>query len=1422
MKKYTLISAGISVALFATALTVSLVTNSSTNKRVEEGLADLTNQIESLKSETSQKLTGLETQLSETKAALDAAKNNTSSKFEKLEGDVKAEVEALKAADAANLASLQGAVDAVESALETAKKELKDADAANIKTVEDRIALAEKALENVNTALDARVAALETSSVANAEALSALEAELAEIAQTIGGGAAGGAESLSDWVVKFGGEEAVATKAAAVSALNKAYTKLVIEYYELFDYLDVNDLLKTGFDKVGEQLRDGYYQGMVKIALAVAGDNGNLATTITAANEDLDELVEPLRVEWLRNELDNKFNSRVDELINGTSKVVGVNEMNINNVDAVVEAIEAVKLEKKSYEKLTTSEELTNVLNSTILKVEIPYYVALLNHEKNTDTATIKGFENLKDVKMSADKDAKGYVETRVANIAKVVFEKDTIEKSTTREEAKSLFDAKNELVEIELQLATNLHLELDAQAAYYAEAFGDKENGKYYSVNDETGIQYLSDEEIKAAKEAYEATMAQYNWLNGDGRSSAELKKEYIEVIGYELDKDGKEDKTKPIYNPECEFQAVKDAVAQYEELYQLGLLKDTANDIFLADKEELKVKLTNDFAGKLTDAELAAATRMVDVVEMDDVNDYTSIATIKAEQERVYTILDNIYALAKGEAEENVKAKELYTAYDSNKYTTEFSSAELNGIEKELAQLDAAHKFIDSIYSNTMTTADLTAKVTALDAKEIKEVATSREAAFNDVQKKYEIVLEVRTYAQEKVDYVNDVFSSEAFTAKYSESVGNDYGYEFRRLGDFISVPTVLTAAEVQVEAGTPTVTATDKKGNPTEWHYNNTTDGYLGSINAIYHEADALYGAFYFVKKPGEFNKEDGSHRRIDYINTLIEGEKAGLSTAMAKTYTDAIEALGDPNDLYQDIKDAIENGSNYKNAIKSYADAVNEIVASAEAHKAARVDAAKNKTTNATTIEKQYADWAVRGHNDVNLVTKAGKIDAKSIEEVVIVVDAEGKVIFALDTVAGQLPTPTDKFYHDGTFKAVNGTTSSIFKFGDNYDGTKKDKDGKVIETGKGVYEVVLPEGATLITGTAEAMVEVVDRAFGTAGLSAKPGTLDKVTINDLFDTYTETAWNAFVKEVTDLNNATNTEMLEKSKTTAAVKAAQDKFTADFKAIVEKYDELYKELDANVLAAAQEAAILEIETLVISARKEYPQYDYNILKLRAQYKTFINDLDYSYEVEPKMNEFVVKLGQVCEGLIVDFTALDPIHTMTADKFNQDAGGDAIAVITGSDKVFHTDGTWDNGYFKTSWRLMVSVDVEGKVAYLVLFPASGFGNPGQTHMYYTHPDYSADYTKNPVFNLLPGYEVGNANFEIKIPVGGFMITGHGTDAMELLASFGITVTNPADPNCWEVNKPNNGMSENIRVAYDGGQIKVYQLEEEEVELQ
>lgn len=1424
MKKYTLISAGISVALFATALTVSLVTNSSTNKRVEEGLADLTNQIESLKSETSQKLTGLETQLSETKAALDAAKNDTSSKFEKLEGDVNADVEALKAADAANLATLQSAVDAVDSALKTAKDELNAKDGEILETVESRLELAQKALDDVNAALDARVVKLETSSAATAESLTALEAEIAALAEEIGGGAAGGAASLSDWIEKFGGENAVSLKATAVANLNKAYDQLAAEYKAKFDYLDAEDLLKEGFDKVGEALRAGYYQGIVKISLAVDGENGNLATTIVAVNDELDNLVEPLRVEWLRNELPVQFQARINDLLYGSTDgtVVGVDDMNINNVAAVTETIKNVTLNVKDYEKLTTSTELKGVLDAAILKAEIPYYVALLNHEKNTDTATVKGYTRLADVKMSADKDAKGYVETRVENIKNVVFEENTIEKSATREEAKSLFDAKNELVQVELQLATNMNLELLAQDAYYAEAFGTKEDGKYYDVIRATKVQYLTDEQIKAAKEAYEAAMAKYNWLEADGRSSEELEKEYIEVIGYELDSKGKEDKTKPIYNPECEFQAVKDAVKVYEDAYTLSYLKDYANENFEADKVELFDKITTDFGATLTKEELAAAERMIKVVEMDDVNAYTSIETIVAEQERVYGILDNIYDLVKGESEENVKAADLTKLYESSNYTNEFSGAELKGIAKELAELDGAHKFIDSVYSNTMTTADLVERVESLDADEIEELADSREASFNDLEKKYSIVLEVRNYAQEKIDWVNDAFSSPVFTEKYSEAVGNDYGYEFRRLGDFISVPTVLTAEEVQVEAGTPTVTKTDKDGNPTEWHYNDTADGYLGSINGIYHEANALYNAFYYVEKVGEYNKEDGSHHRAAYVaDALVEGTEPGLTEAMAKAYTKQIEDLGDPNDLYQSIKDAIENGGNYKKRISEYAAQVEEIVLNAEKHKEARVKATKLDGDNDTQLKGLLSDWASnRGNVDVTFVTKAGKIDAKAIEEIVIVVDAEGTVIFAQDTTAGTLPAPTETFYHDGTFKAANGTTSSIFKFGSNYDGTAKDNEGKPITTGKDVYEVVLPEGATMITGSAEAMVEVVDRAFGSAGLTAKPGTLDKVVINDLFDTYTETTYNAYVKEFTDLYNATKKELLEKSKTVAAVDAAQAQYQADYKAIVDKYDALYKELDHNVLVEAQEAAILELETLVIEARKEYPQYDYNILKLRAQYKTTINELEYSYEVAPTMADFEIQLGKVCAGQVVDFTALDPVFEIEADAVNKDAGGDAIAVTTGK-RTFHQNGDWATGYFSLNWRLVVAVDTDGKICYLTLFPNNGFGSPTDTNLYYTHPDYS-DYKKNPVFNLLPGHagwtpedQVSVTKFELISPIGGFMITAHGTDSAALLKALGCNATDFED--CWQVSVPNNGISENIRIAYEGGQIKVYELEDE-----
>ena len=78
---------------------------------------------------------------------------------------------------------------------------------------------------------------------------------------------------------------------------------------------------------------------------------------------------------------------------------------------------------------------------------------------------------------------------------------------------------------------------------------------------------------------------------------------------------------------------------------------------------------------------------------------------------------------------------------------------------------------------------------------------------------------------------------------------------------------------------------------------------------------------------------------------------------------------------------------------------------------------------------------------------------------------------------------------------------------------------------------------------------------------------------------------------------------------------------------------------------------------------------------------------------------------------------------------------------------------------------------VDKDGKVAYAVSNPANGYGGPSGTG-YYAHPDYAADYTTNPAFNILEGYgpwtpedSQSSTKFEIVVPEGGFIITSQET---------------------------------------------------------
>lgn len=170
------------------------------------------------------------------------------------------------------------------------------------------------------------------------------------------------------------------------------------------------------------------------------------------------------------------------------------------------------------------------------------------------------------------------------------------------------------------------------------------------------------------------------------------------------------------------------------------------------------------------------------------------------------------------------------------------------------------------------------------------------------------------------------------------------------------------------------------------------------------------------------------------------------------------------------------------------------------------------------------------------------------------------------------------------------------------------------------------------------------------------------------------------------------------------------------------------------------------------------------------------------------------------------------------------NSDAGADAIALWTeaGSKLKYVEDASAKaEDWIGNHWRYYVVVDSEGRIAYAVLHPLSGYGGPTGTS-YYTHPCYS-DYKTNPAIKMLDGFAndwssggFGYTLFEIVVPEGGFAITGHGTavnDIIDMLSQGTVEDYGVANVNTRSVYKSN------IRVSYDEKEktVSIYTVDEE-----
>ncbi len=177
-----------------------------------------------------------------------------------------------------------------------------------------------------------------------------------------------------------------------------------------------------------------------------------------------------------------------------------------------------------------------------------------------------------------------------------------------------------------------------------------------------------------------------------------------------------------------------------------------------------------------------------------------------------------------------------------------------------------------------------------------------------------------------------------------------------------------------------------------------------------------------------------------------------------------------------------------------------------------------------------------------------------------------------------------------------------------------------------------------------------------------------------------------------------------------------------------------------------------------------------------------------------------------------------------SLSIKTINSDAGADAIALWTevgAKLKSVEDTSAKSENWLGNNWRYYVVVDSEGRIAYAVLHPLSGYGGPtGKS--YYAHPYYT-NYTTNPAIKLLDGFVddwssggFGYTLFEIVVPEGGFAITGHGTAVDNIIdmisqgtvEDYGVTNVNTRSV-----------YNSNIRLSYDENEktVSIYTVDEE-----
>ena len=150
------------------------------------------------------------------------------------------------------------------------------------------------------------------------------------------------------------------------------------------------------------------------------------------------------------------------------------------------------------------------------------------------------------------------------------------------------------------------------------------------------------------------------------------------------------------------------------------------------------------------------------------------------------------------------------------------------------------------------------------------------------------------------------------------------------------------------------------------------------------------------------------------------------------------------------------------------------------------------------------------------------------------------------------------------------------------------------------------------------------------------INAKNGSLNKVEINDLFDTFSNTHWQDFATDGDKLVKDTY-DALMNCKIVEDAKNIEEQFKVEYKVLLNKYDELYKELDNSLL---KEQQVIYLDIIEKRINEELTKLDdtetmYSLDLLRYEYRDKVLDATYSYELDEMINvEFEEKIAKLID--------------------------------------------------------------------------------------------------------------------------------------------------------------------------------------------